>query len=168
MRRFIMSSSDRLSTWMEVVAGLALTGVMLLIVADIAGRAFGFPVPGAYEMVSLAGGLIIGMALPATSRAKSHVCTDILIARLSRTTRNAIRACTRFIGLGLFLIAGFGMIWMGFRLKASGEVTAVLSFPFYYATFAIGGAFAIQALVLLSEILRMSGEGFGREGQGDE
>ena len=47
MRRFIMSSSDRLSTWMEVVAGLALTGVMLLIVADIAGRAFGFPVPGA-------------------------------------------------------------------------------------------------------------------------
>jgi TRAP-type C4-dicarboxylate transport system permease small subunit len=119
-------------------------------------------------MVSLAGGLIIGMALPATSRAKSHVCTDILIARLSRTTRNAIRACTRFIGFGLFLIAGFGMIWMGFRLKASGEVTAVLSLPFYYATFAIGGAFAIQALVLLSEILRMSGEGFGREGRGDE
>jgi len=153
MRRFILSTSDRLAVWMEAIAGIALTGVMLLIVADIAGRAFGFPVPGAYEIVSLAGGLIIGMALPSTSRAKGHVCTDILVGRLSGTTRKAVTASTRFIGICLFLLAGFGMIWMGLRLKASGEVTAVLSFPFYYATFAIGGAFAIQALVLLSEIL---------------
>jgi len=156
MRRFIISCSDRVSTWMEVVAGTALTGVMLLIVADITGRAFGLPVPGAYEIVSLAGGLIIGLALPATSSAKGHVCTDILIARLSRTTRNVIMTGTRLIGICLFLLAGFGMIWMSLRLKAAGEVTAVLSFPFYYATFAIGGAFAIQALVLFSEILRMS------------
>ncbi len=168
MRRFIISCSDRLSIWMEVVAGTALTGVMLLIVADITGRAFGLPVPGAYEIVSLAGGLIIGMALPATSRAKGHVCTDILVVRLSRKTRNVIMTGTRMIGVCLFLLAGFGMIWMGLRLKASGEVTAVLSFPFYYAILAIGGAFTIQALVLLSEILRMSGKVSDREGPVDE
>jgi hypothetical protein len=42
---------------------------------------------------------------------------------------------------------------MGVRLKVSGEVTAVLAFPFYYAAYAIGGAFFIQTLVLLSEIV---------------
>jgi hypothetical protein len=79
MREFLRISSNRLSVWMEVVAGIALTGVMLLIGSDILGRALGFPVPGAYEIVSLAGGLIVGLALPATSRAKGHVSTDLLL-----------------------------------------------------------------------------------------
>ena len=60
---------------------------------------------------------------------------------------------TRFIGIVIFLLAGYGMVMMGVRLKASGEVTAVLAFPFYYVAYAIGGAFFIQTLVLLSEIM---------------
>ena len=50
---------------MEAVAGIALIAVMLLIGCDIVGRIFGYPVPGAYELVSLAGGLIIGLAVRA-------------------------------------------------------------------------------------------------------
>ena len=60
---------------------------------------------------------------------------------------------TRLIGIILFLLAGYGMVMMGMRLKASGEVTAVLAFPFYYVAYAFGGAFLIQTLVLLSEIM---------------
>jgi TRAP-type C4-dicarboxylate transport system permease small subunit len=138
---------------MEAVAGFALTAVMLLIGADIVGRIFGRPVPGTYEIVSLAGGLIIGMALPATSRARGHVCADFLLLRLPEKSRKVLVIITRLTGMGIFLLAGFGMIMMGLRLKASGEVTAVLSLPFYYATYAIGSAFFVQTLILLSEIL---------------
>jgi len=42
---------------------------------------------------------------------------------------------------------------MGIRLRVSGEVTAVLAFPLYYAAYTVGGAFFIQSLVLLSEIM---------------
>jgi len=153
MRKLILSTSNRLCNWMEIVAGIALTGVMFLIGADIIGRIFGLPVAGTYEIVSLAGGLIIGMALPATSKANGHISTDILVNRFSNRSKNVLSVITRLIGMSLFLIAGCGMVWMGIRLKVSGEVTAVLSFPFYYATFAIGGAFIVQTLVLLSEIL---------------
>jgi hypothetical protein len=44
------------------------------------------------------------------------------------------------------------MVMMGVRLSAAGEVTAVLALPFYYVAYAIGGAFSIQALVLLSQM----------------
>ena len=153
MRKLLIPISNRLSAWMEVVAGIALVGVMLLIGADIIGRIFGCPVPGTYEMVSLAGGLIIGLALPATSRVKGHVSTDILINRLSEKSQRIFALITRLVGTGIFLLAGFGMVMMGLRLKASGEVTAVLSLPFYYVTYAVGGAFLIQTLVLISEIV---------------
>ncbi len=137
---------------MEIVAGTALIGVMLLISSDIVGRMFGHPVPGAYEIVSLAGGLIIGLAVPATSRAKGHVFTDLLLAKLARKPKVSLIVATRLISGFIFLLAGYGMIMMGIRLKDAGEVTAVLALPFYYVAYAMGGAFLIQVLVLFSEI----------------
>ena len=158
MQKFLKSISGRLSTWMEAVAGAGLIGVMLLTGADIIGRLFGYPVPGTYEIVSLAGGLIIGLALPATSRAKGHVFADFLLGRLSRKPKLLLIVITRLIGILVFLLAGYGMVKMGVRLKASGEVTAVLALPFYYVTYAIGGAFLMQCLILVSEILEKAEE----------
>jgi len=145
--------SGHLSAWMEIAAGIALMGVMLLIGADITGRIFGRPVPGAYEIVSIAGGLIVGLALPATSRAKGHVSADLLTGRLSERTRVCLSVATRMIGIAVFLLAGYGMIAMGVRLKTSGEVTPVLELSFYYVAYAIGGAFWMQTLILFSEII---------------
>ena len=51
------------------------------------------------------------------------------------------------------MLAGYGMVMMGVRLRDAGEVTAVLAFPFYSVAYAIGGAFLIQTLVLFSEML---------------
>jgi TRAP-type C4-dicarboxylate transport system permease small subunit len=142
-----------MSAWMEAASGAALIGAMLLIGADILGRILGRPVPGTYEIVSLAGGLIVGLALPATSRAKGHVSTDILLARLSERSRLALSVATRCAGMALFLLAGCGMVLMGVRLRDSGEVTAVLALPFYPVAYAVGGAFFVQTLILLSEML---------------
>ena len=152
MERFLQILSGRLSSWMEALAGIALIGVMLLIGVDIVGRIFGFPVPGAYEIVSFAGGLVIGLAIPATSLAKGHVSTDLLLGRLTGKSRSVLIVVTRLIGIAVFLIAGCSMIMMGVRLKAAGEVTAVLALPFYHVAYAMGGAFLIQCLVLFSEI----------------
>jgi len=148
---------------MEFLAGAALAGIMLLIGVDIVGRAFGRPVPGAYEIVSMAGGLIVGLALPATSRAKGHISTDILLVRLRERPKIFLTLLTRIIGIVIFLLAGYGMIAMGVRLKTSGEITAVLALPFYYVAYAIGGAFFIQALILFSEILNRAPESLNGE-----
>jgi TRAP-type C4-dicarboxylate transport system permease small subunit len=78
-----------------------------------------------------------------------------LTGKLSEKTRHFLAVITRLIGIATFLLAGYGMVMMGIRLKAAGEVTAVLALPFYYVAYAIGGAFLIQTLVLLSEIFKM-------------
>ena len=152
MKRLLNLLAGTASRWMEVIAGAALIAVMLLIGADIIGRIFGHPVPGTYEIVSLAGGLILGMALPATSMAREHVSTDFLTAKLSPVLKRCLFIVTRLIGIGIFLLTGYGMVMMGVRLRDSGEVTAVLSFPFYYVVYALGGAFLVQTLVLVSEL----------------
>jgi TRAP-type C4-dicarboxylate transport system permease small subunit len=148
MRRILNSVACGTSRWMEAFAGIVLICVMLLIGTDIAGRIFGFPVPGAYEIVSLAGGLILGLSLPATTRAREHVSADLLTGRLSGKPRYFLFVVTRLLSIAIFLLAGYGMIRMGARLREAGEVTAVLAYPFYYVAYALGGAFLIQALIL--------------------
>ena len=96
--------------------------------------------------------MIIGLALPATSRAKGHVATDVLLGRLPARARRSLAVGTRVIGVVVFLLAGWGMVMMGIRLKVSGEVTAVLALPFHYVAYAIGGAFWMQTLILFSEM----------------
>ena len=152
MKKSLGAFSFRVSSWMEILAGTALVGVMLLIGADIVGRMFGWPVPGAYEIVSLAGGLVVWLALPVTSWSKGHVSTDALTSRLAAPSRRFLTVGTRLMGIAVFVLAGTGMVRMGMRLKEAGEVTAVLAFPFYPVAWAIGGAFFVQTLVLLSEI----------------
>ena len=137
---------------MEIVAGAALIGIMLLTGLDILGRAFGRPIPGAYEIVSFAGGLVIGLAVPVTSKAKGHVFVDLLLARLPGRPRFILVVITRLMAVVIFLLMGYSMIVMGIRLKASGEVTAVLGLPFYHVAYAMGGAFFIEALILFDEM----------------
>ena len=150
--------SHRLSNWMEIIAGSALIIVMLLSVWDIVGRAFGHPIPGTYEIVSFAGGLVIGLSVPITSLVKEHVCVDLLILRLSHRARTLFIIMTKLMGTATFLLAGCGMIMMGMRLNASGEVTAALGLPFYPVAYAISAAFFVEALILLSQIAEAGAE----------
>lgn len=144
--------SRRLGNWMELIAGAALIIVMLLSGCDITGRAFGHPIPGAYEIVSIAGGIVIGLAVPITSLVKAHVCVDLFLSRLSPLARTFFIVMTRLMGAATFLLAGYGTVMMGIRLKASGEVTAALGLPFYPVAYAISAAFFVEVLILLSEI----------------
>ena len=97
--------------------------------------------------------MILGLALPATSRDERTCIHRLPAGKLSDKIQVfSLAVATRLIGIVIFLLAGYGMVMMGVRLKASGEVTAVLAFPFYYVAYAIGGAFLIQTLVLLSEM----------------
>jgi TRAP-type C4-dicarboxylate transport system permease small subunit len=152
MEELLKTISGGMCKWMEIAAGIVLIAVMLLIGSDIIGRIFGCPIPGTYEIVSLAGGLILGLALPATSRAREHVSTDLLLGKLTERLNYFFWMVTRLIGIGIFILAGYGTVLMGVRLGAAGEVTAVLALPFHYIAYAIGGAFSIQALVLFSQM----------------
>jgi TRAP-type C4-dicarboxylate transport system permease small subunit len=145
------------SKWLEVIAGIALILVMLLTGCDIVGRAFGMPILGTYELVSFAGGLVIGLAVPATSRVKGHVIVDILLEMVSVRTRFIINTITRLMGVFLFLLISYALIRMGTYIRLSGEVTSVLHLPFYPVAYAMGGAFFVESLILVTDLGKKTG-----------
>jgi len=66
----LLKITTKLSNVMYVCAGVVLTFMMLLTVADVILRYLGRPIAGSYELVSLCGAVVVGFAIPYTDIGK--------------------------------------------------------------------------------------------------
>lgn len=138
---------------MHAVAGVSLVFLMLLTLVDVILRAFGHPIFGTYELVGYAGGLAIGLAMPATSWERGHVYVDTFLGWLPRPMRSAINILTRIVGACLFFILAWNLVRFGLDLRGSGEVSPTLELKFYPFVFGLALASLVQAFVLLAHIV---------------
>jgi len=141
-----------ISRGMYVIAGVALAGSMFLTVADVILRTFKMPIVGTYELVGLLGALVVGFALPQTSRMLGHVLMDFVTSRLTGGVNRFLRILTRIMGILLFAIIAWNMCNLGFDYWKAGEVTPTLQLPTYPVAFAIAIASAVECLVLFLEM----------------
>jgi TRAP-type C4-dicarboxylate transport system permease small subunit len=153
MGRF-MGTVLRLSEVMNVIGGSALVLMMLFTVTDVVLRYFGKPILGTYEIVSLAGAVVIGFAIPQTSWENAHVTTDFVVERFSPGVERGFRIVTKSLGIVLFLLLGCNLLQIGLKLHSTGEVTQTLHIPFYPVPFGLGLCCFIQGLVLLCDIAK--------------
>lgn len=135
-----------------MTAGLSLAGIMFLTVADVILRTFKRPIVGTYELVGLLGALVIGFAIPQTSRTLGHVVMDFVTSKLGGGTRSVLRIVTRFLAICLFVIIGWNMFKLGNDYWISGEVTPTLQLPMYPVCYAIALACGFECLVLILEM----------------
>jgi len=146
-----------LSRLLNLIAGISLTFLMFLTVADIILRLCRRPIVGTYELVAFSGAVVIGFSVPLTSWMKGHVNTDFVILGLSKKTRNVFNIATRVLGIWLFLMIGWNLIKYAMDLYRSGEVSPTLQVPFYPVAYGIGICCFIECLVLSCDILKILG-----------
>jgi TRAP-type C4-dicarboxylate transport system permease small subunit len=146
-----------LSRFLNVIAGISLTFLMLLTVLDVILRSFRTPVVGTYELVAFSGAVVIGFAIPYTSWLRGHIFVDFFILRFSKKVRNVFNAATRCVSGVLFFLIGWNLIKYGADLQKSGEVSLTLQLPFYPVAYGLGLCCLIQCLVLSCDVLKIFG-----------
>jgi TRAP-type C4-dicarboxylate transport system permease small subunit len=157
MKRFL-GATLALSKVMDGIAGTVLVLIMLLTSLDVILRYLGRPIPGTYDLVSLAAAFVLGFAIPRTSWDRAHVTVDILVDQLPRHKR-ALHVVTRIVGLFFFSLLGWNLIKMGLSFARTGDSTQTLSVPFYPVSFALGVCAFAECIVLLSDLVRALGAG---------
>jgi len=145
------------SRFINIIAGISLSFIVFITVADVILRSFRRPILGAYEVVAFSGAVVIGFALPFTSWARGHIYVDFLILRFSKKVRNIFNIVTRCLVIWLFLMIGWNLIKYGMDLQKSGEVSLTLQMPFYPVAYGVGICCFIQCLVLLCDIFKIFG-----------
>jgi TRAP-type C4-dicarboxylate transport system permease small subunit len=146
-----------ISRFFNIIAGISLTFLMLLTITDVILRGFKSPVPGTYEVVAFAGAVVIGFSMPLTSWMRAHIFVDFFILKFSQKGRNIFNIATRCVVIILFFLIGWNLIKYGMDLQKSGEVSLTLQMPFYPVAYGVGVCCFVQCLVLVCDIVKISG-----------
>ncbi len=149
--------TEKLSNWMTVISGIALTFIMLLTCVDVVGRLFGMPVVGTFEMVGLGGAVVIGFGIPLTSWTRGHIFVDFMVQKFSTAGAKVINLFTRLLCIGIFLLIGINLIKYSYALYKSGEVSLTIQLPFYPIGYGLAVCAFIQCLVLICDIFKIFG-----------
>ena len=144
-----------LSKILNAVAGIALTFMMLLTVADVLLRAGGHPIIGTYEISALALGLVIGFGIPQVSLDRGHVYMEFLLVKLSERSKNVMNTFTRVLCLILFAFIGYNLFIVGAGFHASGEVSPTIKLPFYPVAYGVAVCCLLECVVFIFDIVRI-------------
>jgi TRAP-type C4-dicarboxylate transport system permease small subunit len=152
-----LNAIKRISQVLLAIAGTSLTFLILLTLVDVFLRSYGEPVPGTYELVALAGAVVIGFSLPSTSWHRQHVYIDFFIEKLGSRVKHVFDIVTRTMGIAFFFLLGWNLIKYGIDLGRSGEVTLTLQISFYPIAYGVGACCFIQCLVLICDLIKIAG-----------
>jgi TRAP-type C4-dicarboxylate transport system permease small subunit len=140
---------------LNVIASAALTFMMLLTVADILMRAFGHPLVGTYEIVSLALALVIGFGIPPVSMDRGNVYMEILLEKLSPRGKAIMNTGTRIVCIILFALIAYNLFSIGSEFHSSGEVSPTIKLPFFPIPYAVGVCCYVECLVFVRDIVKI-------------
>jgi len=153
MRPFI-AFFKRIAGYMNSLAGTVLFLMMMLTVVDVVLRLFGTALLGTYELVAVAGAIVVGFAVPNTSMDRGHVCVDFLVEGWSPVVRNTVFVFTRILGICLFALLSFYLLRKGIHLYKTGEVSLTLHIPYYPAAYGLAFCFFIECFILIADMFR--------------
>ena len=144
-----------ISKLLNIIAGISVTIMMLLTVADVLLRAGGHPIIGTFEIVALLLALVIGFGIPQVSLDRGHVYMDFLLEKLSKRGKNVMNTITRLFCIIFFLPLGYNLFNVGARFHASGEVSATIKIPFYPVAYGVAVCCLLECCVLIFDIVRV-------------
>jgi|LFRM01.1.fsa_nt_gb TRAP-type C4-dicarboxylate transport system permease small subunit len=141
---------NKLSRFLDKLAGLFLSAMVLLMVANIVLRElFHKPFLGTYELVSLFSAALIGLALAYCAVQNGHIAVTIVTDRLPRIPKALVESAVNIIGFCFWGVTSWQVIEYGRSLMESGVVSPTTQIPFYPFVFLVAFGIFNLCLVLL-------------------
>jgi TRAP-type C4-dicarboxylate transport system permease small subunit len=136
---------------------LAALGIMLGIVsANIVGAKFlGKPFPGAMDLLSLLGLVIIGFSAAQTYLMGRHIKVDFVSILLPARIRKGIRCVSISLCILLFLAAVWRLFLYARDLQINGETSMTVNIPFSPFAYALAIAFIPLVMLLCVQLYRI-------------
>ncbi|HVN95556.1 MAG TPA: TRAP transporter small permease [Syntrophorhabdaceae bacterium] len=155
--RALLAGVLKVNQFMQGIAAVSLTFMMLLTTVDVVLRLFGKPIPGAVEIIAICGGIVIGFTVPISFWMRGHIAVDFMLNRLAGPVKNLVNVITRCVGIFLCLLISWNSLKIGTGMRKAAEVSGTLELPLYPVEYALAFCFLMLAIVFLCDILKIFG-----------
>ena len=135
------------------VAVIALVFMVLLTCANIIGRLFGNPIPGAFDNTELFAVIVAAFAMAYTQVMKGHVPVEIVTERISERAKAILTTITSPFLVALSVMATWQSMVYASEKWAVGEVSGTVHIPFYPYIYGMAFSFAVLTLVFITDFL---------------
>ena len=142
----------RISSDGVAIGAAFLTGMMVLIVANIIYRLFGHVIPGSYEISTLMIVVAVAFALGYAAVHKSHIVVKIVVTRFSERRQAILTVLMSLISLATWAI----IAWASYNVLSQRwltEMTDLLDIPYlpFRMIFVVG--LVILCLVYVTDLV---------------
>ena len=146
---------SKASHLLDGIAGWGVVVTMLLVVVNILLRAlFNSPIQGVYEITGFITAVVIGLGLAWCALQKSHIAIEFIVEKLPLKVQNVIHIISGVLIMVFLLFISYRLFFHGFKVIASGEVSATAQIPFYPFIFLVAIGFLLLFLVELVNLLK--------------
>ena len=144
-----------ISKWLNWFGGVGLVAMLGIMVADIIGvKLFKWPVPGAPEIISFMGVVVVAFAIAYTLFVRGHIQVEFFVMRLPQRGQAILNALVSLLGLGLFALLVWQSYEYGSSLQNTGEVSMTQRIPLFPFAYAIAFCSIPVCLLLLVKIFK--------------
>ena len=137
---------------MSMVAAFILLGIMAVTCGDVAGRYFGYPIPGTYDMVGIGGGAVLALGIAMSHVVGMKINMDSLYKR-PEILRRIVSAFVSVLSVGTLALISWRCFKLGTDLLKRGRVSDTIQIPLYPFLYLAGIGMSVYCLVLLVESL---------------
>jgi len=121
---------QRLSTVLVVLAGIVLVAMVVLVNANIIGRATWGSILGTVELIGMLGGVCIAFAIGYTEYHRSHVVIPVLLGLFRPRAQAILKAVALPVAIiGALLIAVPSTLYLVTRVLVFHSLTKTLMWP---------------------------------------
>jgi TRAP-type C4-dicarboxylate transport system permease small subunit len=144
-----------ITSWLNWVAAAAIVLVMLIVCANVIGRAvFETPVKGAVDITGLLGAVILGWAIAHTQVLKGHIRVDLFMDTLPLLAQKIIDIFIDVINLIIFGLISWQTLVFAKATFDAGELSQVLKIPLTPFIIVVAIGCIALALVLLIDLAK--------------
>jgi TRAP-type C4-dicarboxylate transport system permease small subunit len=151
-------------TFNRVLRWVSMTGMVVMVITtiiDVAGaKLFRWPLPGAFEITSILGLVVIVFALPYTQMLRGHIEIDIFTGLLPKRAQSILGCFMFLLGIILFVLITWQMFDFGQGLRMDHRVTETWEIPMYPFAYGATVCFFAGILTLLLQFIQIVAEVF--------
>ncbi|MBW2030269.1 MAG: TRAP transporter large permease subunit [Deltaproteobacteria bacterium] len=144
----------RLSRVINGAGVFLLLAIMFLLVAEVISRRFfSRSFTGTYEVVQFMLVTLVFLGVAYTGTKKDHIVVDLVLSRFSPRFQHLVDSLTTFLSFSLLGLITWRNILRARELWLKGEVSYLLSVPFFPFYYLLAFGCAVLSLVLLVQFL---------------
>ncbi|NDV28876.1 TRAP transporter small permease [Desulfovibrio sp. JC010] len=155
MIEFLEKTAIWICRILAVIAGAALTLMIILACANMVSRAVWVPVKGTFELMGFLGAVTAGFSLGFSQLHRSHIAVGLLFNRFPKSMQVVLDALSSAVSCVFFVFCANETFKWGMFLYDLEEVSETLGIAFYPFVFAVAFGCLSMAFIVMLDILRI-------------